>query len=206
VLVAALLGAMAVSGPAAAYPPTTTTTIPTPNKPVPLFLTGNNGIPIGSSKSLDVCQFQAGTTASMSFEGAQPPLSIGSDGCGSVTIAASDPHVRINGGPLTAANYAGNVLDIRGTAANSLPLEYVVTFDILRSSPSNGGGATAGGSSAGGASGTSGSAGTTTTAGASGLAFTGADISAMVVGGLLLMAMGTLVVILTRRRRALHSD
>jgi hypothetical protein len=169
------------------YPPTTTTTQPPPTAVV---FTDPNPIVIGTTFSFEECGFKANTLTTYTFNGTHyGNIWVGADGCYSITIAAFDPHVTINGGPLTPANWQDNVILVSGTGSNNGTRTYTLVFNIAQ-------GATPGvttTTAAGGGQNPSGP-GTTT------LAFTGFDALAAALAGLALLAAGTVLVRFTRRR------
>lgn len=131
---------------------------------------------IGNTVSATFCSFNPGSAVTSSLGGvAQGGQAVGSAGCVTVSFAATDPHLSANGGPLVAANLGanGDVFSMVGTNTTGGTQTDTASITVLPA-------ATA----------------------ASGLAFTGADIAYMVVGGVLLIALGAFIVIFARRRTA----
>jgi LPXTG-motif cell wall-anchored protein len=177
---ALVVGLFALTGPAGAvgYPP----------PPVNTSCSFTESVPEGTSLTLTVtCAFAPGSTITVTFNGAPyqtataPP-----SGDFIQTFTASDPHLSMNGGPLVATAF-GAVNTVVATGPDSsggtntsttlvtvpAPVAPASTPVVPASTPSTGP-----------------------------LASTGAQIAAMVFGGLLLLGLGLLAVILARRRRS----
>jgi hypothetical protein len=179
------------------YPGTTTTTTTTAppvahtgalgSKTNPIVVTTGSTvtIPIGNgSTTISIAGFAPGSTAKISVNGVTLSITITADAQGNllVTFTITDPHMSINGSTPIPVNTGANSIALTGTAPSGAAVTKTFTVTIPSTAASTG---TAGSSS----SSSSGS-----------LAFTGADIAATVVGGLLLLALGTLLVVFTRRR------
>jgi hypothetical protein len=97
-----------------------------------------------------------------------------------LNLSATDPALSVNGGAFQTAQFGNNT--ITATGNNSSGGTNTATFLVNLVNPN----ATGAGSGAG----------------SSGLAFTGADLAALVAAALALILMGAGVVIFTRRRAA----
>lgn len=175
--------AAAPAGAAAGYPPTTVPAT-APNQVCNATVTvGANGV---GTASCTGCNFRPGTTASFtygnSFTGTVP---INAAGCFTVSIVSTDPcqpdlRMSVNGGPSLAVALRSTTITVSGEGADGAALVdtvYVFFPDancvVSVVHPA-----------------------TPSTA------FTGADIVGMVMGGLVLLAIGALVVLFTRMRSA----
>jgi hypothetical protein len=128
------------------------------------------------------CAFTPGSTVSLSVLGAtQTATADGTTGLLTLTLAATDPTLSVNGGAFQTAVYGVNTVTATGTNASGA--SNTATFLIDIENPS-----LTGSNSANGANG--------------GLAFTGADLAALLAAALALILMGSGVVIYTRRRAA----
>ena len=127
----------------------------------------------GSSFSGTVCGFAPGSTVTFSVGGASAgTATAGSNGCDTFTGAVSNAlSLTINGGTPIPVTLGTVVITASGTSSTGGTQSSTYTFQVVK------------------------------TAAATGLAFTGADIMAMVGGGLALIALGYLVVAFARRRR-----
>lgn len=117
-------------------------------------------------------------TYSVSIDGVASSVPVPADSTGMVTltIAASDgPHLSVNGSTPEPTTYGSNTVTLANTAGSD-----GATVDIIIPDATTA------------ALGTGGSSGS--------LAFTGAELLALVIGALLLLATGTLLVVFTRRR------
>jgi hypothetical protein len=133
-------------------------------------------IDIGQTISLTFCSFDPGSAVTTSLGGvAQGSQAVDGSGCVTDSFTASDPHLAVNGGTPVPANLGANPSTFSAVGVN-----------------------TTGGSQTDSASITVAPAATA----ASGLAFTGADIMYVVIGGLVLIALGAFVLLLGRRRRS----
>lgn len=192
-------GALALSIPTFAgaattgYPgtaTTTTTTAPTttattgapgtPTNPIPVSTGATVTIVIGNGATvISVAGFAAGSTATITIDGQVVSLKIIANAQGEllVTFTITDPHIVINGSTPIVANTGANSVTLSGTGPSGNVITKTFTVNIPATAAT-----------------------TTSSSSSSSLAFTGADIAATVVGGLALIAMGTLLVVLTRRR------
>jgi hypothetical protein len=120
------------------------------------------------------------STYSITVVGVVTGLTVNSDGSGTVTLtnAVSDPHLSVNGSTPEPSVYGSNTVTLTNTKGGSGGAEYVIIPNATTAAIGSGG--------------TNGSSGT--------LAFTGADLLALIVGALFLLLMGTLLVVFTRRR------
>jgi hypothetical protein len=99
---------------------------------------------------------------------------------GSITLnnVVSDPHLSVNGSAPEPSVYGTNTVNLVNASGGPGGTEYVITPNASTAALGSGS--------------SSGSAGT--------LAFTGADLLALIVGALFLLTAGTLLVVFTRRR------
>jgi len=172
------MGAPAYAAPAG-YPPPTTTPV---NPPVSLTVT----CPVGATCTVSFSGFLPGTPFQIIIAGSIAASgTVGPDGSITVTITVSDPHISVNGGPLIAVPYGTSSVTAQGTGANGQSFSQVASVTIPAPAAS-----------------TTGAGGTTSSSSGGSLAFTGAQIGAMVGGGLLLLVAGTGLVLVTRQRRA----
>jgi hypothetical protein len=120
------------------------------------------------------------STFSLNVVGVATGVLVNSDSAGNVTLTnvVSDPHLSVNGSTPEPSVYGSNTVTLVNTSGGPGGLEYVLTPNASTAALGTGG--------SGGSSGT--------------LAFTGADLLALIVGALFLLAMGTLLVVFTRRR------
>ncbi len=179
----AALGATASAASAAAYPPPSgggsVVTIPNPGSGT-CQATG-----FGPGTPYSVAYSGGGTTVSPYLTGTTP-------GTGNIplTVQASDPsnpHLSLNGGPTVPAGSTGNTFTLTGTTSTGSARSFSCTVNIQQPQAISS------------VSPTSPSAITSTSSSKS-LAFTGADIALMVLGGLALVGAGGALVIGTRRR------
>jgi hypothetical protein len=96
----------------------------------------------------------------------------GSDGCITFTGTVTDPHLSVDGGTPVEVAYGNSTVTASGVGPTGATVTATFTVPIAAAA-----------------------------APASPLAFTGADIMAMVIGGLALVALGFLVVTFARRRK-----
>lgn len=199
-LLATMLGAAGVVGlavPAFAatsgYPGTTTTTTTTAPATIhsgvlgsttnPIVVTTGSTvtIPIGNgSTTISIAGFAPGSTAKVSVNGVTLTITITANAQGDMllTFTITDPHMSINGSTPIPVNFGANTIAVSGTDPSGAAVTKTFTVTIPSTAVST----------------------TTTSSPSSSLAFTGADIAATVVGGLALLALGTLLVVFTRRR------
>ncbi len=205
---AAVVGAVLFMGaPALAatpgYPPPTVGTPP----PTTVLTATSVTCPVGSTCTITFTGFLPGSTVQIFLAGQlAATVTVPASGSFTVTVAVTDPHISINGGPLIAVPYGANSVTATGTAASGQPGSVSGTVTIPSPATNTGTGGTTGAAGSSGAAGTSGRPGTSgtasTTASTGGLAFTGAQIGMMVGGGLILLVAGTGLVLATRQRRS----
>jgi hypothetical protein len=171
------LPATAGAAPTTGYPGTTTTPTTTGGGTI-LGCGGTLTISIGNTVVVTLTGCSPNATYTISIDGVATGITVTSDASGKITltISVSDPHISVNGSSLVSAVFGTNPVVL--TSTTGLP---PVTVNVVIPSA-----ATTAGTSSSGSSGS--------------LAFTGADIAATVVGGLALLAVGTLLVVFTRRR------
>jgi hypothetical protein len=171
------------AGAASGYPGTTTvttvtgTTIPGGGtQPCVSTVT----VYTGNSAGVVLTGCSPNSTYSVSIDGVAAGVTANSDGAGNVTltIAASDPHLSVNGSTPVPATYGSNTVTLANTSGGA---GGTVNVNIPNATTSALG--TSGSGSSGGS-----------------LAFTGADLLALIIGALFLLATGTLLVVFTRRR------
>jgi hypothetical protein len=177
----------------------TEATVPVNNTPV-FFALGES------------CPFAPGTLVTIT-DGGQVADTITAPSSGTITLslAAIDPSLSINGTPYRSASWGVNTLVASGLNTSGGTNSATFLIDLVQPSAptavlsSTSGGA--GGSNApapGGASLANTSAGaaaaSSSGAGSVGLAFTGANLVALIAAGLALLLLGGLIVIVTRRR------
>jgi hypothetical protein len=124
------------------------------------------------------------STFAISIAGVATGITANSDGAGNVTLTiavSGDPDVSVNGSTPVPTTYGANTVTLANTSGGA---GGTVNVNIPNATTS--------------ALGTSGSSGSGSSGGS--LAFTGADLLALIVGALFLLAMGTLLVVSTRRR------
>jgi hypothetical protein len=186
----AMVGALSLALPttasaASGYPGTTTvTTVPGGTTPG-----GGSSAPCASSVTV-----VSGTTVvvtltgcppnsafSISIAGVSTGIAVTSDASGTITltnVASGDPFLSVNGSTPVSTKYGPNTVTLTNLAGGAGGTEIVTIPNVLTAALSTGG--------SGGSSGT--------------LAFTGADLLALVVGAVFLLGTGTLLVVFTRRR------
>jgi hypothetical protein len=135
-----------------------------------------SSIAVGSS-AVVVLTCTANATYSVSIDGVASSVTVPADSTGTVTltIAASDPHLSVNGSTPEPTTYGSNTVTLANTAGGD-----GATVDVNIPNATTA------------ALGTGGSSGS--------LAFTGAELLALIIGALFLLATGTLLVVFTRRR------
>lgn len=197
---AAVVGSLAFAAPAGAAPPgypgttTTTTTGPITIPPGVGAIFGCTGgtvtIAVGQSLTVRLTGCAPGTAFSVRINGVLANVTVTSDGSGDITlvIAVTDPHISVNGSNPVLSVFGSNSVVLTPTSGPASTVNVII--------PSSATAAATGSSSAK----SSGSSGSTVASSSGSLAFTGADIAATVVGGIALLAVGTLLVVFTRRR------
>jgi hypothetical protein len=131
--------------------------------------------PIGNTFTVTLCGFAPGATVTLAVNGTvDASVVAGSGGCVTLTGVVSDPHIAVNGGTPVAVGLGANAITATGISAGGGTQTDTADLTVV----------------------------TTAAAAAtpSGLAFTGADIMAVVIGGLALIALGFLVLTFARRR------
>jgi hypothetical protein len=169
---ALLISVFAPSGPAGAAG------YPPPT--VPVTNSTSISVSLGSSTTVTPgCHFAPGTPITITFNGAPyATVTAPTPGPYTETFAITDPHISLNGGPLVATafgvvnTFVASGFDISGNSCQSTTL---VTVPAPAAAP---------------------------VATAQPFAFSGADIAAMTIGGLALIALGFVFVVFSRRRRA----
>ncbi len=192
----AVVGSLAFATPALAapgYPGTTTTTIAPPvgtppGGTVTLGCGGSEVIAIGDTESEVLTGCIPGATYTITIDGDSAGVTVTADGSGTVTlvISVTDPHISVNGSTPDPAVVGNNAVVLTPTSGTGPTVTDTVIIPAATTTAASG-------TSSGG------SGGTVATSSGS-LAFTGADIAATVVGGIALLAIGTLLVVFTRRR------
>jgi hypothetical protein len=144
-------------------------------------ITGSITETIGATFAGTWCNFAPGTTVTFSVNGSPDGTATAdAKGCVTFSVSVTDPHLAVNGGTPIAAVFGANSVSGTGAAAGGGSVTNTETVTIVQTaSPSTAGASTS----------------------SSGLAFTGADVMALVIGALALMALGFLVLTFSRRRR-----
>ena len=191
----AVVGSVAFASPAVAapgYPGTTTTTVAPPvGTPPGVTITlgcgGSETIGVGATDTVELTGCTPGATYTITIDGASTGLTVTDDGSGDATlvISVTDPHISVDGSTPEPAVVGNNAVVLTPTSGTGPTLTDIVVIPAATTTAASG-------TSSGG------SGGTVATSGS--LAFTGADIAATVVGGIALLAIGTLLVVFTRRR------
>lgn len=176
--VAAVLGAsgllFATSGIAGAAgsssPPASST--PTSCSTSSTLTVPANGSPVSASLG-ETCAFTPNSPVSLNF-GSTSVSGVTADGNGliNVSVSGEDPHLSFNGGPYLAAVYGVNTLTATGTNASGGTNTATFLVDLVQPSSGSGGG----------------------------LAFTGADLAALVAAALALILLGSGVMLYTRQQ------
>jgi hypothetical protein len=120
------------------------------------------------------------STFSISIAGVSTGVTVNSDPAGNVTLtntASGDPFLSVNGSTPVVTKYGTNTVSLTNVSGGPGGTEFVIIPNVLTAAL---------GTSSGGSGGT--------------LAFTGADLLALIIGALFLLAAGTLLVVFTRRR------
>jgi hypothetical protein len=100
-----------------------------------------------------------------------------STGCAAFKGTTEDPHISLNGGPLVSVNYGNSTILATGIGVDGNSITDTITVPLAPPAdpPAD-------------------------PPAAAGLAFTGADIMALVIGGIALVAIGFLILTFVRRR------
>ncbi len=177
---------------------------------------GSGSVTVGGTTSTSECGFAPGTTVEVYVNGVPyATFTVGPTGCLNLIISArvvgGQVQISINGDPWVNANCGSNVLTSVGTAPDGAPFTFTfvltvgpgtcTTAVVTPSSPSSGVSSSSGVSPTSSGAATSPSSSAATTGPSSGLAFTGSDIALTTIGGLVLIALGTLILLAVRRRR-----
>jgi hypothetical protein len=186
-----VLGPQGAAGAQSGYPGPTTTTTTTPAE-VTVQANGTTTtatVTVGPGGSevvtANVCGYAPASSVTVTVDGTVVYVSTAdSSGCLFLTITISDPSISINGSPAVTIPYGTAAIAASGVSPSGAAV--TDTVDVPVASP------TAVVTSA-----------PPTSSSSSGLAFTGADIMAMVVAGLALIALGFLVLTFSRRRRTI---
>lgn len=127
----------------------------------------------------ETCAFAPSSTVTINFQGSALTTMTADPTSGliSLAVSATDPHLAVNGGAAQTAVFGVNTITATGTNASGA--SNTATFLVDLEQPA--GAATGSGSSGG-------------------LAFTGADLAALIAAALALILLGTAVVLYTRRR------
>ncbi len=167
-----------------------------------LTLPANSSAAVSGSLT-EPCPFASGSTTTEKYNGTTLESKVAPT-TGLITLATSahDPVLSIDGGPYLPAVFGVNT--VIATGVNSTGGTNTATFliDITQLSNSTNGstGGTSGGSTGTGSTGT-GTVGTVVNkTPAVGLAFTGANLAALIAAALFLLIMGAAIVIYTRRK------
>jgi len=171
---------MALPGTAGADSSTSppTTAVPTScSSSTTINLTASNTSSNPATTSVSsTCAFAPGATVQITFLGAtQSATADATTGILTLSLSATDPALSVNGGAFQTTTFgASNTITAVGNNASGAA--NTATFLVVLSNPS--------------------------ATGANGLAFTGADLAALIGAALVLILMGAGVVIFTRRRAA----
>ena len=202
-LAGALVGAFglalsATAGADSPYPGTTTVTTPPGGTTSPGGSSSGScastvTVPSGNTTVVVLTGCTASSTFSITIAGVASGVTVNSDPSGNITltnVVTGDPFLSVNGSKPIPTKYGTDLASsnpVTLTNASGAPggTENVIIPNIVTAALGTAG-----------SSGTGGSAGT--------LAFTGADLLALIVGALFLLAMGTLLVVFTRRRASRH--
>jgi len=173
----------------------------------------------GQSTNTTLVGYASGSSVSFVVNGTADGAGVaGTDGSLPISVSVTDPHVAVNGNAPILLNYGLVTVTATGTVTGGGPITNTATLDVVQpatasSSPGTtpttitpGGPAAATTTpttqaTAPGAATTPNATSTpNSSSSSSNLAFTGADIAAMVAGGIALIALGTFLVVVTRRR------
>jgi hypothetical protein len=157
------------------------------------------GDAVVSSSLTEPCAFASGSTTTETYSGSPiESKTAPSDGLITLNAAAKDdPLLSIDGGSFLPAIFGVNT--VVATGVNPAGGTNTATFliDIVQGSLSN---ANSGSSSSGGGSGTLTGTNTGKSTGTVGLAFTGANLAALIAAALFMLLLGASVVIYARRK------
>jgi hypothetical protein len=147
-----------------------------PPPTIPTSCSNSQSVSVGASATVTAsCTFAPGSTITITLNGAAYSTATApASGVFTETFTATDPHIALNGGPAVETAFgATNTFVASGVNADGASNVSTTLVTI----PATG-----------------------TTTSSSPLAFTGADLAAVVVGGALLLAMGFALVMFARRR------
>jgi hypothetical protein len=165
-------GVAGASGSSSPTPPSSTTCSTSSTLTVK-----QNAAPVSASLG-ETCAFAPNSQVTLAYAGSQlTPVTTDSSGLISLAISAKDPEISINGGAYQSAVYGLNTITASGTNPAGGANTATFVIDLVTVSVATSASSTSGG-----------------------LAFTGADLAAMVIGGLILVALGTAAVAYARRR------
>jgi hypothetical protein len=126
----------------------------------------------------NTCPFAPNSSVTVAFQGSTvASLTADSTGTISLGVVATDPTLAFNGGTAQTAVYGTNTVTASGTNASGGTNTATFLIDLQQASSTSSG-----------------------TGGSGGLAFTGADLAALIAAALALILLGTGVVTYTRRR------
>jgi hypothetical protein len=173
-LLLASAGGAGASGGSSTSPPTSS---------VPTSCSASSTVAVPSSGSSspttasETCAYAANTPVTVTFGGATVAnVTAGSNGLISLSFTGKDPEISVNGGPFSSAAYGVNTFVAMGKNASGST--NTATFLVDLEAPVSTAAATTSG----------------------GLAFTGADLLALIAAALVLILLGVGVVLYTRRR------
>ncbi|HEY3845183.1 MAG TPA: hypothetical protein VGL48_18190 [Acidimicrobiales bacterium] len=133
-------------------------------------------VDVGGSFGGTVCGYQPGSIVTFDVDGtADATATANSGGCATFTGHATDPHLSVLGGAPITVSYGSNQIGATGTSSTGGMQTDTVVVPLAASD-------------------------TSATTSSAGLALTGADIMAMVIFGMALMALGFLILTFSRRR------
>jgi hypothetical protein len=142
---------------------------------------------VGDTFDFTFCGFEPGSAVTESINGTvvktisadtTPPDATSLDGCISDSGTVSDPHLTLSGASPVAISYGNNSITASGVSPSGEAVNSTLIVPVSASSSSS----------------------------SSGLAFTGADIMAMVIGGIALVALGFLILTFVRRRTTVSTS
>jgi hypothetical protein len=122
----------------------------------------------------ETCPFAASSSVAINFAGTSSTANADAAGLVNLSLSYEDPSISINGGPFAAAVYGVNTITVTGTNPAGGANTATFLIDLEQS--------------------------TTPASSSGGLAFTGADLAALVAAALALIVLGSFVVLYTRRR------
>ena len=131
---------------------------------------------VGSTFTITACGYANGSTVTIVVNGTADATVTAEGGCVSFTGVVTDPHLAIDGGTPISVAYGDSTVTAVGVGPLGGTITDAVTVPIVE------------------------------TTSPAPIAFTGADIAGMVLGGLALIALGVGTVIFSRRRRTALSE